>query len=148
MQELIGGGLVVAAFSALPVAAQDQPEGGYGAFADTAVSELVGQNVLSAVGDNVGEVEALVSADGAVLAVLGVGGFLGFGEHDVAVPLTELSPAEGALLLEGLDRETLEAMPEYGGEGEPLAMNTTVAGAPIAEEPALPDATVIETPTE
>ncbi|SFJ76017.1 PRC-barrel domain-containing protein [Jannaschia pohangensis] len=131
-------GAVLLTLSALPIAAQDQTPatGGYGAFADIAVSDLVGLNVLTNSGENVGEIETLVkaSADGDVMAVLGIGGFLGFGEHDVAVPLTELAPAEGAVLLQSLDLATLEGMPAYDGAGEALPMNTTVAGDVLEEE--------------
>ncbi len=119
---------------ASPALAQDSP---LGAFADIAVRDVVGLTVLAGGGENVGEVESLVKSGDDVMAVLGVGGFLGFGEHDVAVPLAELQPAEGAVLLKTLDLQTLEEMPAYDGASEALPMDVTVAGTPIAvEEPA------------
>ena len=128
--------------AALPVLAQEAPSGGYGAFGDIAVRDIVGRSVLGATGESLGEVETLVSLDGDVLAVLGVGGFLGFGEHEVAVPLADLNPGEGALILPGLDRAALEAMPEHDGTGDALAMDVTVAGEPVAEpDPVAPETT-------
>ncbi|CTQ32448.1 PRC-barrel domain-containing protein [Jannaschia rubra] len=126
-------------------AATDAP----GAFADMPVADVIGQNVTTNAGDSVGEVESLVSAGGTIMAVLGVGGFLGLGEHKVAVPLTELAPAEGMLLLQALDREALEAMPEYDGMGEELPMDVTVSGEPVPEAvPADPAADPATAPTE
>ncbi|MEM8850731.1 MAG: PRC-barrel domain-containing protein [Pseudomonadota bacterium] len=113
-------------------------QGGYGAFGDVAVASLLGQNVLEGTGENVGEIERLVSADGSVMAVVGVGGFLGFGEHDVAVPLAEMAPVEGGVQLQTLARTDLEAMDAWAGDGEELPRNVTVSGTPLNPENGTP----------
>jgi len=65
--------------------------------ADTAgpgflASSFIGKTVYSAAKENVGDInDLLVDPDGHVkAAVIGVGGFLGMGEKDVAVPLDRL----------------------------------------------------------
>ncbi|MEM8824675.1 MAG: PRC-barrel domain-containing protein [Pseudomonadota bacterium] len=122
-----------------PAAAPAAPAtGGYGAFGDVAVASLLGQNVIEGSGANVGEIERLVSADGSVMAVVGVGGFLGFGEHDVAVPLAEMAPVEGGVQLQTLVRTDLEAMDAWAGEGEELPRNITVSGTPLNPENGTP----------
>ncbi|WP_298429046.1 PRC-barrel domain-containing protein [uncultured Jannaschia sp.] len=116
----------------LPAGAQEVADGAYGAFADIAVRDIVGLTVVTGTGENIGEVEQVLKAGADMQAVLGIGGFLGFGEHDVAVPLTALAPADGVVLLQEMDLETLEAMPAFEAtpEVEALPLDVTVAGAP------------------
>ena len=80
-------------------------------------STLAGTDVLSAEGDDVGEVShALVDADGNIqFVVFDVGGFLGLGERVVAVPWGsfEVVPDETRPhLVYGGTQAELEAMPE------------------------------------
>lgn len=105
-----------------------------GAFADTAVRDIVGKNVLAEDGNNVGEVEALFIEGDQVQAVVGVGGFLGIGEHDVAVPLADFVVTDQGMMLPELSQEELEAMNAFDGEAESMPLNVTVAGDPVEEE--------------
>ncbi|MCO5732769.1 PRC-barrel domain-containing protein [Rhizobium sp. SSA_523] len=61
------------------------------------VSDLEGKAVYGADGENIGEInDVLVSQDGSVNAVIiGVGGFLGIGEKDVAVQMSALQLGPG-----------------------------------------------------
>lgn len=61
------------------------------------VSDLEGKPVYGAEGENIGDIkDVLVNKDGTVTAVLiGVGGFLGIGEKDVAVSMTALEFGPG-----------------------------------------------------
>lgn len=113
----------------------------YGTFADRAVSDIVGMDVLARSDngeemDEVGEVERLVrtATSEEVLAVVGIGGFLGLGEHDVAVPLARFQESEEGLVLPEFTEEELEAMaPFEDGDGiEELTLDMTVAGTPVA----------------
>lgn len=92
----------------------------YGAIADTRVAELVGMNVVTETGNFVGEVDNFVLMQDRVQAVVGVGGFLGLGEHEVALPLGELA-FDGEKLIISYSKEELEAMPEYSEELEQTA---------------------------
>jgi hypothetical protein len=61
-------------------------------------SKLMGVNVYNAQNEKLGEInELIVDASGRLAgAVIGVGGFLGMGEHDVLVPLERLKFANEA----------------------------------------------------
>jgi len=102
-------------------------------------SDLRGKPVHMANEDNVGEIsDVLLSRDGQVAAlVIGVGGFLGIGEKNVAIPFhaIEITGARGTggapggdqsggqkgegeerVVLRGMTREDLEAAPEFKPE--------------------------------
>lgn len=61
-------------------------------------SKLMGVNVYNAQNEKLGEInELIVDSSGRLAgAVIGVGGFLGMGEHDVLVPLERLKFANEA----------------------------------------------------
>jgi hypothetical protein len=82
-------------------------------FAGMIASDIVGMNVVQADGEDIGEVDSIVRDNGALAAVVGIGGFLGLGEHSVAVPLSELSRGEdGQLMLTTLTKAELDAQAE------------------------------------
>ena len=88
---------------------------------DKTANDLIGQTVVNQNGDSVGEIYDIVlnASDQAVLAVVSVGGFLGIGEKNVAVPFEQLQPSDNeAILMSTATEDELKAMPEYK-EGEP-----------------------------
>jgi len=46
-------------------------------------------------------------------AILGVGGFLGVGKHEVAVPISQLKEGQGKIILAGATKDALKAMPKF-----------------------------------
>lgn len=77
------------------------------------VGELVGKNVLSASDADVGEIDYVIVHDNKLSGVVGVGGFLGMGEHSVAIPLTDFEVTKnGQLRLTAQSEAQLKAMPE------------------------------------
>ena len=78
------------------------------------VGELDGASVYDSAGERIGELDdILMGADGSSMAAsLDVGGFLGMGEKDVAIPVTDLAPAEDGFTV-NMTQEELEAMPEF-----------------------------------
>ncbi|WP_298429051.1 PRC-barrel domain-containing protein [uncultured Jannaschia sp.] len=98
----------------------------YGAFADYRVSDLVGMNVLGETGNDVGEVDRLITNGTELMAIVGVGGFLGLGEHDVAIPLDRFVIGDDAIVLNALTEAELEAMPEWDETGNVLPLGMTV----------------------
>jgi ribosomal 30S subunit maturation factor RimM len=77
------------------------------------VADLVGMDVETAAGEDVGEIDYVIEQNGELAAIVGVGGFLGLGEHDVAVPLTDLSISEeDEVTLANWDEEKLKAQPD------------------------------------
>ncbi len=86
-------------------------------------SELIGTSVVNAQGETVGEINDIVLAnDGSVnAALIGVGGFLGMGEKNVAVQFTDLNVQETDNDLKitlAMSAEALEAMPAYKAEAD------------------------------
>jgi len=76
---------------------------------------LVRRTVVDSKGDKLGRIDSvLVDAGGKVhYVVVGVGGFLGIGEKDVALRWDELSNQNGDKLVANLTKEQLTAMPGY-----------------------------------
>ena len=79
-------------------------------------AELMGDSVENGEGEKLGDIETLVVAEDGTIehVVLGVGGFLGIGEKEVAVPWDRFTvvPEEDRLVAD-LSREELEALPEF-----------------------------------
>jgi putative membrane protein len=95
-----------------PAMAADQPTEGESGW--VSIEEVLGSTVVNENGEEVGEIQDLVAKDDAYYAVLSVGGFLGIGEKDVAVPLDELKLGEDeSYLMSTETEEQLEELPEY-----------------------------------
>jgi hypothetical protein len=78
--------------------------------------QIIGRDVVNKNGEDVGQVERLVIQPdkGDVHAVISVGGFLGIGDRDVAIPLKEMEfGEENVTLMSQQTKEDLEALPEY-----------------------------------
>lgn len=87
----------------------------------THASNLIGAEVKTAGDEDVGSVQDLIiNADGQVVAiVIGVGGFLGMGEKDVAIGwdhVTRSGAADEPELRIDMTREELQAAPEFQQE--------------------------------
>jgi hypothetical protein len=90
-----------------------------GATPDLQTMDLVGNDVLNSEGSSIGEIEdVVIDQEEKVYAVISVGGFLGIGEKQVALPLDELhpNPSEGGLST-AMTEDELEGLPAYQ-EGE------------------------------
>ncbi len=82
-------------------------------FSGMVVGDIVGQELIEANGESLGEVEYVVRDGNRLSAVVGIGGFLGFGQHTVAVPLDDISLAEeNTLKLNTSTKAQLKAQPE------------------------------------
>ena len=78
------------------------------------VGEVLGAPVVNETGDEVGEIKDVVMKDNTYYAVLSVGGFLGLGDKNVAIPLDDLKLGEDeAYLMSAQTEEQLEQMPAY-----------------------------------
>ena len=87
--------------------------------------QIVGMTVVSAEGEEIGEVQEIVQepATSQKFAVVDVGGFLGVGQKSVAIAFDELQVSQGGQeqLDSDLTRQTLETKTEYTpGEYEPV----------------------------
>jgi len=78
--------------------------------------DLTGENVRSAQnGENIGEIKAvIIDPAGSVNAVIvGVGGFLGIGEHEVAVPWDKLTRNPNNVYMLDMSKDDVRALPAY-----------------------------------
>ena len=81
----------------------------------SATKQMLGKPVYNAKNEKVGDVDDLIIAPDSAssYAIIGVGGFLGLGERQVAVPATHLKHTEGRIMLPDATKEALQAMPSF-----------------------------------
>jgi sporulation protein YlmC with PRC-barrel domain len=81
----------------------------------SATKQIIGKDVYNDKNEKVGVVNDLIIApDKAVsYAIIGAGGFLGMGEHDVAIRVNNFKLAEGKITLPGATKEAVKAMPAF-----------------------------------
>src|ERR1700750_1636649 len=78
-------------------------------------SKVIGTSVVNDANETIGKIDdLLVSADGKEpFAVLSIGGFLGMGNHLVALPYDNLKFVDKKLVLPGGTKEGLKMLPEF-----------------------------------
>jgi sporulation protein YlmC with PRC-barrel domain len=81
----------------------------------SAKKQILGKDVYNDAGDKVGEVSDLIVRPDKSLsyAIIGVGGFLGIGEHDVAIPVSNFQQQMGKITLKGATKDALKAAPKF-----------------------------------
>ena len=81
----------------------------------SAKKQILGEGVYNDAGDKVGEINDLIVTPDKALsyAIVGVGGFLGVGEHEIAVPVGQLKQQEGKIVLSGATKDALKAAPKF-----------------------------------
>ena len=83
------------------------------------VTRIIGSSVFTAADENVGDINDLIFDNNGTIqaAIVGVGGFLGMGEKDVAVPLSQISAVRDETnaikLTITASREDLEKAPAF-----------------------------------
>jgi hypothetical protein len=81
----------------------------------SARKDLLGKTVINDAKEKIGQIEdIIITPDSAAsYAIIGVGGFLGIGEHRVAIPFQQIKMRNGALVLPGATRDALKTLPEF-----------------------------------
>jgi len=81
----------------------------------SAKKQILGKPVYNDKNEKVGDVDDLIIApDSSVsYAIIGVGGFLGLGERQVAIPVNDFKGGEGRIVLPGATKDALQAMPSF-----------------------------------
>ena len=76
--------------------------------------KVMGHDVHNEHNEKIGDIRDLImTADGQISHyIIGVGGFLGLGEHDVAIAFQEIQHGEGTCLLRGYTKERLKELPQ------------------------------------
>lgn len=76
---------------------------------------LIGKNVYNEQDEKIGDIrDVILNENGtATHYVVGVGGFLGMGEHDVSLPFNELQLVNDRFNLQGYTKERLKELPQW-----------------------------------
>lgn len=82
----------------------------------SAKKSLLGKNVVNDQNEKIGKIDDLVltqEKEKGGFAIIGTGGFVGMGKHDVAVPMDQLKAQGDNLVLSGATKDALKALPAY-----------------------------------
>jgi len=92
---------------------------------------LLGKTIYNDAGQKVGKVEDLIiSPDRNVsYVIVGAGGFVGIGRHDVAVPVSQIQDKAGKLVMPGVTKDTIKGMPEFAYATDTSKRDAFVAAA-------------------
>jgi len=78
-------------------------------------SKVRGAAVVNETGERIGTIDdVIITQDGKEsYAVLAVGGFLGLGDHLIAVPYSQLRMQENKIILPGANKDALKQLPQF-----------------------------------
>ena len=81
----------------------------------SAKKQILRQPVYNEQKQKVGIIDDLIIApDSAVsFVIIGAGGFVGVGRHDVAIPVNQLKQENGKIVLPGATKEAIKALPKF-----------------------------------
>ncbi len=76
---------------------------------------LLGKSIYNDAGQKVGNVDDLIISPDKRLTyvIVGAGGFVGIGRHDVAIPVTHIQDQSGKLVMPGATKDMIKSMPEF-----------------------------------
>jgi sporulation protein YlmC with PRC-barrel domain len=82
--------------------------------------DVLGKNVVNDRNEKIGKVDDVIispnpdsKSPAASFAIIGVGGFLGIGKKDVAIPMEQIKLQNRQLMLAGATKDALKALPEF-----------------------------------
>lgn len=92
---------------------------------------LLGQTVYNDAGQKVGKVEDLIISPDKSLSyvIVGAGGFVGIGRHDVAVPVSQIQALAGKLVMAGASKDTIKGLPAFTYASDTTQRDAFVAAA-------------------
>src|SRR5919198_3704423 len=81
----------------------------------SAKKQVLGEPVYNEDNKKVGTIDDLIiTPDKAIsYAIVGAGGFIGVGKHDVAIPITQLQYQNGKFILPGATKDTIKALQKF-----------------------------------
>ena len=112
--------LAVAPLAPLPATAQGTPQALYRVDVTKLAtgfraSKLIGATVYNDANETVGKIDDLIvnRDDRIPYAIVSVGGFLGMGDHLVAIAYQDLRIAPDRIVLSGATKDVLKTMPKF-----------------------------------
>jgi sporulation protein YlmC with PRC-barrel domain len=118
--------LLVAALALLPLLAQAQLAGSTAASVTlterhevamgwSAKRSVLGKTVYTEAGQKIGQVQDIIIAPGGRVSylIIGAGGFVGIGRHDVAVPAAQVRDHGGRLEMPGATQDVIRTIPRF-----------------------------------
>jgi len=92
---------------------------------------LMGKTIYNEAGDKVGKVDDLIISPDKNLSyvIVGAGGFVGIGRHDVAIPVSQIKDQAGKLVMAGATKDMIKGMPEFSYAPNPARRDAFVAAA-------------------
>ena len=76
---------------------------------------ILGKSLVNEAGEKIGKIEDLIiSPDRSVsYLIVGAGGFIGMGRHNVAIPVSQIQETGGKIVMPGATKAVVAAMPEF-----------------------------------
>jgi sporulation protein YlmC with PRC-barrel domain len=77
--------------------------------------QVLGQAVYNEQNQRVGKIDDLIIAPDTAISfvIVGAGGFVGVGRHDVAIPVTQLKQQDGKFVLPGATKDAIKGLPKF-----------------------------------
>jgi sporulation protein YlmC with PRC-barrel domain len=81
----------------------------------SAKKQIIGQTVYNEENQKVGKIDDIIIAPDTTVsfAIVGAGGFIGLGKHDVAIPISQLTEQNGRIVLPGATKDAIKALPKF-----------------------------------
>ena len=81
----------------------------------SAKKSILGKTVYNDSNEKIGKVEDLIIAPDKSVSylIIGAGGFVGIGRHNVAVPATQIQEQNGRLVMAGASKDVVKSMPGF-----------------------------------
>ena len=81
----------------------------------SAKKKILGKAVYNDKNEKIGVVDDLIITPekSVSYAIIGAGGFLGIGKHDVAIPVGQFKEDKGRIILAGATKDVLKALPKF-----------------------------------
>jgi sporulation protein YlmC with PRC-barrel domain len=81
----------------------------------SAKKQIIGQTVYNEQSQKVGKIDDIIIAPDTTIsfAIVGAGGFVGLGKHDVAIPINQFTEQNGRIVLPGATKDAIKALPKF-----------------------------------
>ena len=92
---------------------------------------LLGKAVYNDAGEQIGKVEDLIIAPDRNVSyvIIGAGGFIGIGRHDVAIPVAQVQDKAGRLVIPGATKRMVKSMPRFDYANDTARRDEFIASA-------------------